>query len=71
MRRLDVGATPEDVLWRGRQAAEAIAISHRTLEGWRRKRKGPAFVAIGGTVRYRRSDVLGWIAAQRSIGGAQ
>ncbi|HMR32648.1 MAG TPA: DNA-binding protein [Geminicoccus sp.] len=32
-------------------------ISVKTLETWRWKRKGPAFVKAGGAVLYRLSDV--------------
>ena len=31
-------------------------ISHRTLQRWRRKRVGPAFVRIGGSIRYAIED---------------
>jgi len=46
-----------------KQAAELLSIGERTL--WRHSRSGiaPAPVKIGGTVRYRRDDMLQWIAA--------
>ncbi len=34
------------------------AISGRTLQRWRKMRKGPAFSIIGGSVRYRVQDIL-------------
>ena len=37
----------------------------RTLEQWRYHRRGPAFVKIGGEVRYRWEDVDAWILANR------
>ncbi|MGO9110363.1 MAG: helix-turn-helix transcriptional regulator [Thermoguttaceae bacterium] len=45
------------------QAARLCGIGERTF--WRHSRSGaaPAAVKIGGTVRYRRSELLSWIAA--------
>ncbi len=45
------------------QAAKLLGIGERTL--WRHSRSGtaPAPVAIGGSVRFRRSELLAWIAA--------
>lgn len=31
--------------------------SHRTLENWRTKGKGPTYIKIGGKVLYRLSDI--------------
>jgi excisionase family DNA binding protein len=44
------------------QAARLLGIGERTL--WRHSRSGaaPAPVMIGGTVRYRRAELLAWIA---------
>ncbi len=46
-----------------REAAKLLGIGERTL--WRHSRSGaaPAPVAIGGAVRYRRTEILDWIAA--------
>ncbi len=43
------------------QAARLLGIGERTL--WRHSRSGaaPAPVTIGGTVRYRRAELLAWI----------
>lgn len=36
-------------------------ITTRTLQGWRKDKKGPAFIVIGnGTIRYRVEDVLAY-----------
>jgi excisionase family DNA binding protein len=45
------------------EAARLLGIGERTL--WRHSRSGaaPAPVTIGGAVRYRRSQILEWIAA--------
>lgn len=39
------------------QVAERWGMSHKTLQRWRVERKGPDFLKIGGTVRYRLCDV--------------
>lgn len=44
-------------------------ISVRTLEKWRTRQVGPAYIKIGGRVRYRLEDILAYEAAQ-SRGGA-
>lgn len=38
----------------------AGAITVKTLETWRWKRKGPSFIKAGGAVLYRLSDVGAW-----------
>ena len=40
-------------------------ISARTLERWRWRKQGPAYLKIGGRVVYRLADVLAYEAAQR------
>ena len=43
--------------------ARLLGVKPRTLEGWRRRGRGPAFVRLGGkTVRYRRKDLDRWLA---------
>ena len=44
--------------------AALLSISPRTLEGWRRERRGPAVTRVEGAVRYRYGDILNWITAQ-------
>lgn len=36
----------------------------RTLDQWRYLGKGPAYVRVGGSIRYRRSDVDRWLDEQ-------
>ncbi|MEZ5913466.1 MAG: helix-turn-helix domain-containing protein [Paracoccaceae bacterium] len=40
-------------------------LSIRTLARWRATRRGPPWFILGGSVRYRRDDVLAFEAAQR------
>ena len=50
-----------DVLLTESQAAQLLQISIRTLQAWRLRRSGPPYVQLGRAVRYRRSDLMGWI----------
>ncbi len=46
-----------------RDLAERWKVSGRTLERWRAEPYGPAWITIGGSIRYRMTDVLAWEAA--------
>ncbi|WP_324754042.1 helix-turn-helix transcriptional regulator [Roseovarius sp. Pro17] len=46
-----------------RDLAARWRVSGRTLERWRAQRYGPAWITIGGSIRYRMSDVLAWETA--------
>ena len=39
------------------ELAQRWRVSHRTLETWRWLCKGPAYIKLGGQVRYRLTDV--------------
>lgn len=43
------------------ETADYLRIKKITLEQWRLKGKGPQFLKIGRCVRYRMSDILGYI----------
>jgi len=43
--------------------AEELGLGLQTLAQWRWQGVGPAFVKVGRLVRYRRSDVDAWLAA--------
>ncbi len=46
-------------------AAEFLAHSVKTLQGWRCQGIGPAFVRISGrSIRYRRCDLQTWIESK-------
>lgn len=57
-----------DTLLTGREAAELLRLSERTLERHRMAGTGPRFSALGRAIRYRRHDLLDWIerSARRS-----
>jgi predicted DNA-binding transcriptional regulator AlpA len=49
-------------------AAKYLGISARTLEGWRLRHKGPAYIRIGGrSVKYLKSDLLEYIKSVRVV----
>lgn len=50
------------------QLADRWNISARTLEAWRWRGLGPAYLKIGGRVRYLLEDVIEYEASQRRGG---
>jgi len=55
-------------------AAKFLNLSVRTLQAWRLRGDGPAYVRAGRAIRYRRSDLVAWIDAstvvQQNFAGA-
>lgn len=45
------------------QVAAYTQTSRPTLARWAAEGKGPKWVRLGGRVRYRKADVLEWVAA--------
>lgn len=60
-----------DCLLREQDAADLLNLSVRTLQSWRVRLTGPAFVQVGRAVRYRRRDLLSWISANTCGGSAE
>ncbi|MEA2906996.1 MAG: hypothetical protein QOI12_4383 [Alphaproteobacteria bacterium] len=52
-------ADPDDLLAEVR-AAELLSLSQRTLQAWRAKGLGPAYVRADRAIRYRRRDLTAW-----------
>ena len=50
--------------------ADRLGLSVRTLQRWRWKGKGPAYLKLGGRVVYRLEDVEAWELANR-VGAAE
>jgi hypothetical protein len=53
-------------------AADMLKVSSRTLQAWRKSKRGPAFVRAGRAIRYRRRDLIAWIEANtvsENVGG--
>jgi predicted DNA-binding transcriptional regulator AlpA len=59
-----LGHDDSDALLTSREAAALLRLSERTLERHRTAGTGPRFCALGlRCVRYRRSDLIDWVAA--------
>lgn len=56
------------------QASKALGLSPKTLANWRVTGEGPAFLKVGGRVRYHRQDLADWQASRKrsntSVGAA-
>lgn len=50
------------------QVAEYTQTSVPTLARWAGESKGPSFVRLGSSVRYRREDVLAWLDSLAEAG---
>ena len=48
-----------------RQAADLLGIPVKTLYNWRAASRGPRSFRIGRSIRYTRTDLAAWVAAQR------
>lgn len=54
--------TKDNTLLDSESTAALLGISPRTLEGWRRRGRGPRFLRLSHrVVRYRRSDLAKWL----------
>jgi hypothetical protein len=61
--RAAIGGNEHDALLTEVQAADLLSLSVRTLQAWRTRAFGPAFVRAGRAIRYRRCDLVGWMTA--------
>lgn len=58
-------ATQREIM-SGREVTEEFGVPEGTLRYYRHAGMGPASFRLCGRVRYRRSDVLAWIAQEES-----
>jgi len=49
-----------------RELAERYGLRSDTIKRWRKNGKGPAYHVIGGSVRYRKSDIEAYERARRT-----
>jgi predicted site-specific integrase-resolvase len=56
----------DKAMLRERELASRWDVSQRTLQRWRAEGFGPAYIYIGGAIRYLMDDVLSFEAARRS-----
>jgi excisionase family DNA binding protein len=47
-----------------KEAADYLRLGKPTLESFRVKGIGPKFLKLGGSVRYRRTDLDAWLASR-------
>lgn len=61
-----VSATPEqlDRYLSTEELAERLNVPARTVQGWRLRKKGPAYVKVGRHIRYSESAVAEFLAAR-------
>lgn len=57
------------LLIRERELAERWSTSQRTLQRWRAEGTGPAYILIGGAIRYRLADIAAFEERMRCGGG--
>lgn len=53
-----------ETLMTTRQAAEALQVKETTLEQWRWSGKGPEFIKLGRSVRYRPTSLKAFVEAR-------
>lgn len=47
------------------ETSNYVKVPLRTLDAWRYRGTGPAYLKVGRHVRYRRADLDAWLDAQR------
>jgi Helix-turn-helix domain len=60
---MNLKTVDSDALLTEVEASDFLRLSVRTLQAWRLRIAGPAFVQVGRAVRYRRRDLIAWIEA--------
>lgn len=60
------GSPAPDPLLTPGDVSDYISIPEETLAQWRYRRIGPAWLKVGRHVRYQRTDLDAWLAAQRT-----
>jgi predicted DNA-binding transcriptional regulator AlpA len=54
--------TPDgSALLNEKDAARFLSLSYRTLQSWRSEGRGPRYLRLGRSIRYRWDDLLAWI----------
>ena len=51
------------VLWTSKQVAEVCLTTDAMVNRWRCENRGPKFLRLGRSIRYRKSDVMAWLDA--------
>jgi hypothetical protein len=64
--RAEFAAAPSDALFPVATIATVACTTPKTLEAWRAIGRGPSWVRVGRSVRYRRRDVEAWLSRSDS-----
>lgn len=56
-----------DPLWTIKDVAKYLGVSVQTLYDWRCQHCGPKCFKVGGTLRYRESDVMAWLDTRTAV----
>jgi predicted DNA-binding transcriptional regulator AlpA len=48
-----------------REVAEALGVSEHTLANWRALKTGPAYIRVGGSIRYDGADLAEWLNSRK------
>lgn len=65
--RMDFDLLSEDTLLDQREVAAVLGLSAWTVQMWRQRKKGPAYIRLGDRLpRYRVGDLRTWLAVQQS-----
>ena len=54
-------------LWSIEQVAQHLAMSTKTLYGWRCRKYGPPSYRLGNKIRYRPAEVQSWVDEQSAV----
>lgn len=52
------------------QLADMLGVGLTTVEGWRRRGKGPPYVPVEGSIRYLKADIEAWIERLKQKGAS-
>lgn len=63
MQTIDLTLLPPDKLIRDSQVAEIFGTTTGVVRNWRWRRRGPRYVKMGASVRYRVADVRAYLAS--------
>jgi hypothetical protein len=62
---------PNEILTEAEAAKKIVDLKPQTLAKWRLRGKGPAYLKLGGKIRYRKTDIETWMQLCRIDPAAQ
>lgn len=64
-----IASSELEALLTERQVANLTRMSLASVRRWRRLNRGPKYLRLGGAIRYKPQDVLGWLESRLTGGG--